>query len=110
MITKEEYLAALTIVEAYHEQLNTAISLNRRTEPTVQDFIENADISTRLKYGLAGIIKKNSNKTVLLNEIKELELSIARNIGRQSVREFTEKRNRFLQEWQIEIIPTGTVP
>ncbi|MDR2911158.1 MAG: hypothetical protein LBV47_07345 [Bacteroidales bacterium] len=101
MITKEEYIAAMNIVEAYHEQMKTAISmLENNMEPTVQDFIENVDISTRLKNVLAGIIKRKNNKTMRLNEIKELNLSIARNIGRESMKEFVEKRDRFLQEWR----------
>lgn len=98
MITKEEYIAAMAVVEGYQEQLKAGISnFLEHGEPTLRDFIENADISTRLRNVLANIANPNNERQVLLEEIKESELSMHRNIGRASMREFAEKRNKYLQ-------------
>jgi 3'-phosphoadenosine 5'-phosphosulfate sulfotransferase len=100
MITKEEYVAAIAVIEAYHEQLKATVSMIRNyTEATVSDFIENADISTRLRNAIARSIANRDNDTpILLEELKESDLAIVPNIGRGTVKEFVEKRDSYLRE------------
>ncbi|MDR2911000.1 MAG: hypothetical protein LBV47_06520 [Bacteroidales bacterium] len=104
MITKEEYIAAMAIVEAYYEQVKAAMSttkdINLFREPTIQDFLDNVDISMRLRNFLTGVVEQNNGNSVRLKNIREFDMAIARNMGQASVKEFVEKRDRFLNEWQ----------
>jgi 23S rRNA A2030 N6-methylase RlmJ len=98
MITKEEYLAAIAVVEAYHEQLKAAISAaENHTKPTVSDFIGNAGVSTRLRNAIARMVERDGGSPILLEELKESDLATVRNIGRGTVREFVEKRDGYLR-------------
>jgi len=98
MVTKEEYMAAMAIVDAYHEQLKTAAAINRNDmEPTILDFIEHADISTRLRNVLSEIADRDPGRPIRLEEIKAFDLSLIRNIGQRSLKEFVEKRDAYLR-------------
>jgi hypothetical protein len=98
MITKEEYLAAAAVVEAYHEQLKAMMSVvGNYTEPTLSDFIGSVDVSTRLRNALGRIAEQHGGDSILLEEVDASDLATAPNIGRWTVAEFVEKRNGYLR-------------
>lgn len=76
----------MAVVETYLEQQKAAASMSRSyTEPTIRDFIEDVDISTRLKNALVRIADRDIGQSIRLEDIKEHDLFITRNIGRASL-------------------------
>ncbi len=97
MITRKEYIKALTIVEDYHRQLNEAIAKVRdyRGIP-VADFVRDVKISARLWSALNFFMESRPDRPICLEEINEFEFRKLRNTGRVSWKEFVEKREQYM--------------
>ena len=88
MITREEYLKALDIVEQYHKELN------RKTNPkiTFSDFRNNYPCSVRL----SNIIKSLEDEFDFVNDIEPQRLLKEHGCGMRTYNEFKEiKNDRF---------------
>lgn len=98
MITKKEYIAALAVVEAFHRQVEEIIS-TARNHPRVpiREFVQKVELSARVRYALDRLMETGMD--IYLEEINELEFLKMRNAGRDSWREFVEKREKFLREY-----------
>lgn len=98
----------MTVVELYREQLKaTACAIGSYAEPTVLDFIRDADISTRLRNALAYMVSRHGESPIRLEDVKEQDVALIRNIGPVSFKEFVEKRSVYLREWQSSFsVPT----
>lgn len=89
MITKEEYLKALDIVEAYHEQLNLA-SVRRSCGITIKEWLDGCSPKPSKRLYKA-LVYGTHNGTVYkyLDEIDK-QIYRIRGIGRKLGNEFTE--------------------
>lgn len=92
MITKEQYLESLNIVETYHEQLRQSSIGHRLTPITEWDKFE--DCSRRLQNVLIDINKgcPSYYKEEFIENIKIDRMKSVRNCGKKSLIEFIELR------------------
>jgi hypothetical protein len=102
MITREEYLAAVNVVEAYHAQLRTVMDeVAGRQKTPVRKFLNGVRMSARLRSALSRLTRPESEAEIYLEDIDESELRSLRNVGRRSWMEFSGKRERFLRERRL---------
>ncbi len=101
MITKDEYQAAVDVVESYHKQLQEAISVaEKRTGVPVREFILNVDMSARLRTALESLLEWSNGQGICIEYIDEYIFRRLRNCGPLSWNEFSEKREKYLLERQ----------
>jgi hypothetical protein len=99
MITKEEYWAAMAVVEKYHAQLISAISTAERLSGvTVREFVRDVEISFRLRNVLSYFIELGCTREICLEELDRNMMSKFRNSGRKTWDEFTNKRDKYMQK------------
>jgi hypothetical protein len=99
MITREEYMAALAIVEGYHGQLKETLCLvEDHTRVPLQTFIKEAGISSRLHTVLSWFTGLSSYTQIYLDEILWPDFRKMRNAGPKLWEEFTGKRDKYLYE------------
>jgi len=97
MITREEYMAALAVVEAFHRQVEEIISEARnRPNVPIREFVQKVELSPRVRCALDRLM--GTGVEISLDEINEFEFLALRNAGRGSWKEFVEKREKFLWE------------
>ena len=99
MITREEYIEALTVVEGYHEQLrDTLFAVENHTRVPLRTFMTETAISTRLHTVLDGLAGRDGGTPVYVDEILWLDFRRMRNAGPKLWEEFSTKRERYLHE------------
>ena len=101
MITKEDYLAAMSVVEEYHNQLKKAIAMAARTGTPIREFILGVEVSPRLRRALDEFMEMAAPNQLFLEEIDDFDLRKFRNVGRLSRQEFIEKREKFLLQRRL---------
>lgn len=90
MITKEEYIKALEIVEAFHSQLN--LSINRSLKTSILEWEKLDDCSIRLRNVLYNIRQGNDYNEENIEDIKIKKMRRLRNCGRKTLNEFINLR------------------
>ncbi len=97
MVTREEYIAALDVVEAYHRQLNVAVGMaeaHRRV--SLLTFLKEVTVSPRLEKALSYFKLRNDGTPACLDEILKTDFLRIRNAGLGLWDEFVEKRDSYL--------------
>jgi hypothetical protein len=94
MITREEFVAALDVVEAYGKQLQAILSMaERRMGVPLVEFVQRVELSPRVRSALYSYLELERGREVIyLEEVAEFHFIRLRNTGRLSWKEFSEKR------------------
>ncbi len=96
MITKEEYIAARDLVEAYHKQLQETIGkCDHHHRLTLRAFRDEVEMSERLANAIKILVARFGD--MRLDQIRRADLLNMPGIGIKTAEEFTQKQQRFLQ-------------
>ncbi len=97
MITRKEYIAAVTVVEGYHKQVEDSIAeIRNRPKTPILEFVQKVELSCRVRSAMERFME--SPVEFSLEDINEFEFLKLRNTGRVSWKEFVEKREKYLYE------------
>lgn len=102
MITREEFVTALDVVEAYGKQLQAILALaEKRMGVPLREFVERVEISPRVRSAVYQLMELGGEREIFLEEVSEFHFIRLRNTGRLSWAEFSEKREKYLRVRRI---------
>jgi len=105
MISKKEYLQALSVVQDYHAQIYKEVDavLNKKDRVDnslveIRKFIINADISIRLGNALHNYRHEYPN--ALIGDVTREKLLRLRNVGIVTANEFEREKNQYFKIYE----------
>ena len=105
IITKEEYLQAVQIVEIYHDQVSKKISLVKSfTKYSMSQFLKEYDhrITKRLGNALYNYLRENQEyREICISKFHSYFLKKQRDVGKLTLEEFDKIRLEVIQEKNI---------